>query len=204
VSVAIAAAALFALAAPNEAVTYPYRLPTPPPDAAAQLAELTGLFNDICLKAFPDDRAVAQAVVARGSSATPMSPDEVRVYLHDDPGVGWFLAGRTGRFEVTVEAPPFHACGIRTLTVSGFPDLSSYRRLSDAFEAGHDVQKIGPRNFTVGEIDSIGGGESWHRPDRSDEALLVFSATPSASVRAEGKDGVEIRFVHQIHEAGGH
>ncbi|HEX5183069.1 MAG TPA: hypothetical protein VFW19_07945 [Allosphingosinicella sp.] len=196
--------ALLMLAAPGEAADLPYRLPVPQPDAAAQLAEMIGLYDEICLKAFPDDNAVKRAVTARGTAATEMRKSELRRYLHDDPGVGWFLAGRTGRFEITIEGPPFHACGIRTLTVSGFPDLSSYRQLADAFEAGHDAQKIGPENFTVGKVDSIGGGETWKRTDSADEALLVFSSTPSADVRVAGKDGVEMRFVHQIHRGEGH
>lgn len=199
---ATAVAALMALAAPEGAMTSPYRLPSPPPDAGAQLAEMVGLYDEICLKTFPDDRAVERAMAGRG--ATAMSRDEVRFYLHDDPGVGWWLAGHTGRFEVTVEAPPFHACGIRTLTASGFPDLSSYRRLADAFESGHEIQKIGPSTFARDNIETTGGGEAWHRTDSHDEALLVMMAQPASAIRVQGRDGVEVRFVHQIAERPAH
>jgi hypothetical protein len=143
-------------------------------------------------------------MAARGPSATAMSPDLVRSYLHADPGVGWMLAGRSALFEITIEAPPFHACGIRTLTASGFPDLSSYRRLADAFEAGQDVKKFGPQTFTRNNIETTGGGESWHRTDDRDEALLVLMAQLTPPIRVEGRDGVEVRFVHQIAERPAH
>ena len=198
-----AVAALLLFAAPFDPAS-PYTLPTPPPDAAAQLAEMTALYDDICLKAFPNDAAVARAMAARGRAATAMTSADVRRYLHEDPGVGWFITGRSGTFELTVEAPPFHACGVRTLTAAGFPDLSSYRRLADAFESGHDVRKVGPQTFTRDNVDTTGGGESWHRIDNRDEALLVLMAQPVAAIRVPGRDGVEARFVHQIVEPSAH
>jgi hypothetical protein len=191
-------AAVLALAAAPGTVS-PYLLPSPAPDAAAQLSEMVGLFDTLCLKAFPDDAAVAAAIAARGGGVTTMTPADVALYLHANPGVGWFLTGRSGRFVVTVEAPPYHACGVRTLTVAGFADLTPYRQLADAFEAGHDARKVAPVSGTVGNVESVGGGESWKRPDGSDEALFVFSTGPAASIRVEGRDGTEVRFVHQIH-----
>ncbi|MDB5693166.1 MAG: hypothetical protein JWO81_2229, partial [Alphaproteobacteria bacterium] len=92
--IASAFAALAVLLLPGSAGAAPltYHRPVPAPDAAAQLAEMVALFDEICLKAFPDDAAVARAMAER--HATAMIPADVRVYLHEDPGVGWEIVGR--------------------------------------------------------------------------------------------------------------
>ncbi|MDB5693062.1 MAG: hypothetical protein JWO81_2125, partial [Alphaproteobacteria bacterium] len=112
--------------------------------------------------------------------------------------------GRSGPFAVTVEAPPFHACGVRTTTLAPFADMAPYRRLADGFEAGRHASKVGPVNGTVGNVDTSGGGEMWKRADARDEALLVFIATPVAAIRAKGDDAVQVRFVHQLVDPGAH
>src|SRR5690349_19136484 len=99
------------LAALPGAAAAQYETPVNPPEPAAQLAELIDIYDSVCLRAFPDDAAAARALAALGASA--MQGGEVRIYLHDDPGRGWNLRGRTGLFRVTIEAPPFHACGVR-------------------------------------------------------------------------------------------
>jgi hypothetical protein len=193
---AFAALAALLLPGPLAAAPLNYNRPVPAPDPAAQLAEMVALFDEICLKAFPDDAATAKAVGAR--QGTTMSAEDVRVYLHEDPGIGWHLTGRSAPFEITIEAPPFHACGIRTTAVAPFADMAPYKRLADAFEADVHPEKVGPMHGTVGNIDTSGGGEAWHRPDGKNEALFVFISTPVAEIRAKGQDAVEIRLVHQI------
>jgi hypothetical protein len=195
-------AALLALALPAAsaaAAPLTYNRPVPAPDPAAQLAEMVALFDEICLKAFPDDAAAAKAVAAR--QGTAMSAEDVRAYLHDDPGTGWHVVGRAAPFEITIEAPPFHACGIRTTAVAPFADMAPYKRLADAFEASVHPDKVGPMHGTIGNIDTSGGGEAWHRPDGRNEALFVFISTPIAEIRAKGQDAVEVRLVHQIQGA---
>src|SRR3954464_13443481 len=93
-----------------------YETPATPPEPAAQLAEMIELYDAVCLRAFPDDEAAARAMAARG--ATPMTDAEVRAILRDDPGRGWNVAGRTARFRLTIEGPPFHACGVRTMAAA--------------------------------------------------------------------------------------
>jgi hypothetical protein len=202
--IASAFAALLALLPPASAgaASLTYKRPVPAPDPAAQLAEMVALFDQICLKAFPDEAAVARAMAAR--RATAMTAAEVKVYLHEDPGAGWDIAGRSAPFALTVEAPPFHACGVRTTAVAPFADMGPYRRLADGFEAGRQVQRIGPVNGTIGNVDTSGSGDMWKRPDGKDEALLVFIATPVARLRAQGEDAVQIRFVHQLVDPPSH
>ncbi|MES1202570.1 MAG: hypothetical protein ABUS57_14100, partial [Pseudomonadota bacterium] len=64
-----------------------YSLPQTSAAPDAQLAEMLSLYEEICLRNFPDDAAVETAMSAR--HATTLSPREVRIYLHDDPGEGW-------------------------------------------------------------------------------------------------------------------
>jgi len=173
-----------------------YETPVNPPDPAAQLAEMIEIYDSICLRAFPDDRAVARAMAARG--AAEMTDAEVRRLLFDDPGRGWTLAGRTAGFRLTIEAPPFHACGLRTTTVAGFPDMAPYRALADRYEAGGGYRSFGPQSMEVGNVHTTGAGEQ--RTTRGGaESLMVFLTTPNEQVRDAAHSAVEVRFVHQLH-----
>ena len=173
-----------------------YETPVNPPDPAVQLAEMVEIYDSICLRAFPDDAAVARAMAGRG--ATAMTGAEVSIYLHDDPGRGWNLTGRTGTFHLTVEAPPFHACGLRATTVAGFPDMAPYRALADRFEAGGGYRSFGPQSMDVGNVHTTGAGEQRERQGRA-ESLMVFLTTPTDKTRDPAHSAVEVRFVHQIY-----
>ena len=186
------AAALIAL--PGTAAAQ-YQAPANPPDPAAQLAEMIGIYDQICLTAFPDGNAVARAVEERG--ATPLGREQVEAYLHSDPGRGWRIDGATARFDVTIEDPPHHACGVRTMTAAGFSDLAPYRALADRYEAGGRYQRIGPVTMNLGTVVSTGGGEGRMR-DGGSETLLVFNTTPAEGHRGNGQTAVEVRFVHQL------
>ena len=190
----IFSAAILAAAMPAAAAAQ-YETPANPPAPQAQLAEMIEIYDSVCLRAFPDDAAVTRAMAVR--DAVPMSDAEVRVFLHDDPGRGWNLAGRTARFQLTVEAPPYRACGVRTMTAAGFPDMAPYRALADRFEAGGGYQGFDRQTMDIGNIHTIGEGEQ--RPTRGGaEALMVFHATPSGKNRDPAHSGVEVRFVHQF------
>jgi hypothetical protein len=183
------------LAALPAAARAQYETPVDPPAPAAHLAEMIELYDSVCLRAFPDDAAVAQAMAARG--ATPMNEAEVRRYLHDDPGRGWNVAGRTARFQLTVEAPPYHACGLRTLTAAAFPDMAPYRALADRFEAGGGFQPIRSVTREIDNLTVTGAGEGRQRGANGPENLLVVLTTPSAKTRDAAHSAVEMRFVHQ-------
>ena len=187
-------AAILAAATPVAAAAQ-YETPVNPPAPEAQLAEMIEIYDSVCLRAFPDDAAVDRAMAAR--RAVPMSDAEVRILLHDDPGRGWTLAGRTARFQLTIEAPPFHACGLRTLTVAGFPDMAPYRALADRFEAGGGYRSFDTQSMDVGNVHTTGAGEQ--RQIRSGaEALMVFLSTPAGKTRDPARSAVEVRFVHQF------
>jgi hypothetical protein len=192
-SIRIAIGLLAAAAVPD---TPPYRHIDHPPDPAAQLAEMVAIFDGICLRAFPDDKAVARAMADRKADA--LSGAQVRRYLHQDPGVGWRIAGRTAAFDVTIEAPPFHACGVRTLTAAGFPDMAPYRALADRFEAGGGYRPLAPYDQIGGNVRSRATGESRDTGNGGAESLFSFSTTPTPETRTPAQDSIEIRFVHQF------
>jgi len=172
-----------------------YETPVNPPAPAAQLAEMIEIYDNVCLRAFPNDAAVARAIQMRGGTA--MNAEEVRRRLHDDPGRGWNLGGRTARFEITIEAPPFHTCAVRTLTAAGFPDLAPYRTLAARFEANRGFRSIEAMTRDVGDLRVSGAGE--RREGGSPESLLVVLTTPNDKTRDAAHSAVEVRFAHQIY-----
>lgn len=188
----ILAAAMLAGPAPAS----PYAPLVNPPDPVAQRDELIALYDEICLRAFPDDSA-AGAAAAR-HDATPLSQSDVRRFLHEDPGFGWQLRGRTGRFDVTIErSPPYHACAVRTMTANGFADLGPYQALATAYERGRGFERINPVDANVGDLHVIGGGERLIGPGETSESLLVAITSASNEGRARGDTAIEVRFAHQ-------
>ena len=190
-----AAAALWLGGAAQAAEPRTYERPDPAPDPAAQLAEMLNLYEEVCLKAFPDDDAVAQAMAARGAAA--LDEAGVRRFLHDDPGRGWRLAGKTATFSLTVEAPPYHACGVRTNTVAGFPTMKPYDDLVQRYAGGRKLEKIPPLSGDMDGAHTVGAGHGG-RKGRLAENLLVFTAQPLPANRAVAGDAIEVRFVHQL------
>jgi hypothetical protein len=185
-----------ALAVPGVAAAQ-YQAPANPADPVAQLTEMVALYDEICLGTFPDDGAVARLVEGR-AGATRMSRGEVEGFLHDDPGIGWHIAGQTGRFELTIEqSPPYHACAVRAMTANGFADLAPYRAAVDRFENGRDFSHVDPVTMNIGSVATTAAGDTIQNGRRS-ESLLVFSTTPAEGHRDGGNTAVEIRFVRQI------
>src|SRR5258708_5836940 len=77
----------------------------PPPNGRPAdvkgVSELIDTFMAVCLNVFPDDGAVAAKASADGY--VPLSPQQVRQFLHDDPGRGWLLHRGDITLAVTVE-----------------------------------------------------------------------------------------------------
>ena len=122
-------AAMFVLA--GRASAAPYDALANPPDPVAQRDEMIALYDEICLRAYPDEDAAAAAAARHGGTA--LTAEQVQIYLHDDPGIGWAVDGRTGRFTVTIErSPPYRGCAVRTMTAAGFADLGPYQAIATA------------------------------------------------------------------------
>ncbi len=191
-------AAVMSLAGPAAAAQY--QALAHPPDPVAQRDELIALYDEICLRAFPDDEATARAAGRHG--ATPLPAAEVRGFLHDDPGIGWALRGRTGLFHVMLEqAPPYHSCSVRTMTANGFADLGPYHALAARFEQGRRFQPIDRIERDLRGLHLTGFGESFTGPGGNNELLLVAIARASDENRARGDTAIEMRFEHQFYTA---
>lgn len=165
------------------------------------LARMTALYDEICLQAFPIDAGVDTAMA--GKAATALTTDQVKIYLHDDPGRGWTIPDEEGKFIVTIENPPYHACAVRRMTPMGFVDLSPYRAVVDRFEAGHGgFAAMKELNMALGDIKSHAVGDQRALPGGGGEALYVFdNHVNDPAARARGQTAIEMRFVHQIRSA---
>jgi len=174
------------------------------PHADPILARMVTLYDEICLRTFPDDAAIDALMKAKG--ATPMTPEEVKVTLNEDPGRGWFLPDGDRNIQVTVEMPPYHACVVRRMTPSGFSDLSPYQAVVEPFRKSNPgFGPAGDFDRDIGDIHIHATGEIRPLPDGRSETLYIFDQhMTDAARRAEGETGVQVRFVHQIVEADAH
>lgn len=176
-----------------------------PDDAvAARLAATTSLYDELCLRTFPDDAALDAEMAKRG--ARQLTPAEVKITLNDDPGRGWSieLAGATAL--VILETPPYHACSVRWPMPADLGDLSQYRALAKAYTAGKPgFAPMDPMDVDMGELHIAAIGEQRTLPNGGGESLLVIAQqVRDPKRRANGETGTMLRFVHQISSPGAH
>jgi hypothetical protein len=83
------------------------------PDAALPPvpAEFVAFFSAYCLEKFPDDAALVSA--ASDSKLVALTQDQTRLFLRNDAGQGWLIQGESGKYVLTDELPPYHACAVR-------------------------------------------------------------------------------------------
>ena len=164
-------------------------------EANERLSRTTALYDQVCLKAFPDDRAVEAMMTAMG--AKPLSQEAVKVTMRDDPARAWELAD--GSATVWIEFPPFHACSVRWNTPE-LGDLREYRTFADRFEnATGGYVSLAPYDADMDDIHIHAVGEQRRLPDGRTESLFVFDQhVTDAKRRAAGETGFSMRFVHQF------
>jgi len=164
-------------------------------EADLRLSNMTALYEHVCLKAFPDDRAVE--ALLKTQDARELSPEEVKVTMGDDPARGWAL--KEGWATVWVEFPPFHACSVRWNTPQ-VGALDGYRAVVAGYETAHGgFGPIEPYDTEHGDIHIHAIGERRTLPDQTAEALFVIDQHVSDPKRREaGETGIVIRFVHQF------
>jgi hypothetical protein len=165
------------------------------PDADQRLSRMTALYEQVCLKAFPDDKAVEAIMTAQ--KARPLTAEEVKVTMRDDPARGWELEG--GSASVWVEFPPYHACSVRWNSPD-MVDFSEYRAIADRYErAAGSFSAMEPYDADQGEIHVHAVGEQRSLEDGGMESLFIFDQHISDEKRrAAGETGYVLRFVHQI------
>jgi hypothetical protein len=160
-----------------------------------RLLRMATLYDEVCLKTFPDDKAVE--TLMKGQAARELSPSEVTVTMRDDPARGWEL--KSGEATVWIEFPPYHACSVRWNSPK-IDDLAPYRTVADDYEraqGGFEFTK--PLEADQGDIHIHLVGEQRTLSDGRTESLMVVDqqiANPKR--RAAGETGVVLRFVHQF------
>lgn len=164
-------------------------------EAEERLARMTLLYQDICLKTFPDDKSVEALMTAQG--ARELTQAEVKVTMRDDPARGWELKDKVAT--VWIEFPPFHACSVRW-NASEIGDLALYKTIAAKYEiAAGGFQPMSPYNDDQDDIHIHAVGEQKILPDKSTESLFIFDQHISNAKRREaGETGVSLRFVHQF------
>jgi hypothetical protein len=162
--------------------------------ADPQLARMVALYDEICLQAFPDDKAVESIMAAR--SQREFSPAEVKVTMRDDPARGWEMEKGVS---VWLEFPPFHACSVRW-NAAAIGDLHAYRTVADAYERRvGGFQSIDTYEDDQGDVHIRSTGEQRVLPDDTSESLFFFDQhITDPKRRAAGETGVVLRFVHQF------
>ena len=166
---------------------------TASPDATnAQMAQL---YEEVCLKAFPDDRAVAALMAARG--AKELSAEEVRVTMVDDPARAWRLA--ESDTTVWLEFPPYHACSVRWHAPQ-IGELSAYETIAAKYKSANaGFTRLPPMAADRGDIHIHAVAEQRPLAGKGFESLMVIDQTISNEERRDAGDtGYVIRFVHQF------
>lgn len=175
--------------------------PTPVPVLVAdpRMTRMAALYEEVCLKAFPDDTAVDTLMAAKGASA--LTPEEVKVTLVDDPGRGWTIQDEGKRVLIILETPPYHACSVRWPAPAGTPDMMPYRAVADRYMATRTGwTTMPPMEMDRGDI-HISATMSGRMSGRATETLMVIDQTPADPARrAAGEGGVDRRLVHQMRE----
>lgn len=169
------------------------------PSATAPLHQaLIRLFDVVCNRTFPDDDRLAAAMAAI-PGVKPLTPEQVKLFLKDDPGRGWALSDGATELIVTIEAPPVHACAVRMPHARYDLDEAMWHRLVDQAKAraGGHFTALPPQSFEGGGRRTIVVADQGRREDGSVEAFY-FWRTSSADAAEAAREGTELRLVRQL------
>ncbi len=158
------------------------------------IAEEIALFDELCLRAFPNDKAIDAAAASKGMPV--MSAADVQKFLHLDPGRGWYYKadGSSFLYAITIEAPPYHACAVRRIYGSAPPFQSLYQSTLARWVAADGHTQLGKGVERSGERE----GQSIHavqQPVARDGKLAEMLMTLDSRFP---NGNVEVRFVRQI------
>jgi hypothetical protein len=166
--------------------------------------EFVALFRSYCLQKFPDDDALATQAASDQREA--LTDAQVKTFLHSDPGQGWLLAGTDGKYVLTTERPPFHACAVRRYSdqvLDGAPFVAAARRFAVA--RGHSLGPLQTRRTTIGP-NIVSSAAMLQEVDEKGvptlETYMFFVVSYPAMTKADGTEGkpfYDVRFVRQIY-----
>jgi hypothetical protein len=153
------------------------------------------LYDQICLKAFPDDKVVVAIMEER--KAHELTAEQVKVTMGKDPARGWELTEENAT--VWLEFPPFHACSIRWMAPQ-LGSFESYKVIISKYKKTHSgFRPTAAFDEDLGDIHVHSIGEDRTLPDGSAESLFIFDQhINNPARRAAGETRVSLRFVHQL------
>jgi hypothetical protein len=165
-------------------------------EADQQLSRMTALYDQVCLKTFPDDKKVEALMTAQ--KTRPLTPDQVKVTMRDDPARAWEL--QDGSATVWIEFPPYHACSVRWNSTE-MGDFREYRSIAGQYEqkAG-GFSPMDSMDRDMGDLHAHLVGEQRNVGEGGTESLFVVDQhITDPKRRAAGETGYVLRFVHQYH-----
>lgn len=171
-----------------------------PPPAPA---EFVAFFATYCLEKFPDDAALVSH--AAESKLVALSEEQTKLFLRNDPGQGWLIQGENGRYVLTDELPPYHACAVRHAVYTPF-SVTPLKDLADRFVAakGHRLVDGESLQTPMGEgiVSTLSSrNEVDEKGVPTGEAFTLAVVSYPAQPQADGRKSQpfwEIRFVRQI------
>jgi len=165
--------------------------------------EFVAFFTTYCLEKFPDDAALVTA--ASDSKLVSLTQDQTRLFLRNDPGQGWLIQGESGKYILTDELPPYHACAVRHAVHTPF-SVAPLKDLAGKYVAakGHRLVDGESLQTPMGEgiVSALSSQKEVDEkgvPTGEAFMLAVVSYPPQAL--ADGTKSQpfwEIRFVRQI------
>ncbi|MCJ2184020.1 hypothetical protein MTR62_15145 [Novosphingobium sp. 1949] len=183
------------------------------PAAPDEFAGIVAVYEDVCLKTFPDDAALITRMEQLGWR--PLSPDAVKVTMGDDPARGW--QSPTSATSVWLEFPPYHACSVRW-NAPQRPDPAPYEAAKQRYVAAYRARQPQPsaqdghweRDLTDANMHvDVRYTTLQARPEARDPAdlkienlMFVAQSLNDPERRAAGETGYVLRFVHQLPPAG--
>lgn len=166
-------------------------------------AEFVAFFTTYCLEKFPDDAALVSA--ASESKLVALSEEQTKLFLRNDPGQGWLIQGENGRYVLTDELPPYHACSVRHAVYTPF-SVTPLKDLADKYVAakGHRLVDGESLQTPMGEgiVSTLSSqNEVDEKGVPTGEAFMLAVVSYPAQPQADGRKSQpfwEIRFVRQI------
>jgi len=173
---------------------------TPLPPAPA---EFVAFFSAYCLEKFPDDAALVLAASDRRFVA--LTSAETKLFLRGDPGQGWLIQGENGRYVLTDELPPYHACAVRHAVRTPF-SVTDLKELAGKYVAAKGHRLVdGPSLQTPMGEGIVSALTSQNEVDDkgvpTGETFMLAVVSYPAQDQADGTKSQpfwEIRFVRQI------
>lgn len=175
--------------------------------SAAVSQELTDLWTGFCLDRFPADLAVN--VYATSQGAKPMSLEEVKRFLPENPGRGWYLHTKLALYAITIEKSPAVTCAVRRMTPDGVPSVKPLLNAAKAYaEKHHGKLENGPAGQAktpdgVGDISAVSTRMTDATGKAQDSFWVVLTnyhghAPEFWKPDAMGGVGVEVRLVREL------